>query len=104
MPILRIIRDSMYADRARAYAVILDQRKVGEIWDGESREFPISEGSHDLRLKIDWCGSRSIGFSASPDELVVFRAGSNLRGLKRLLQIPVLCLAWNRYLRLERAT
>ena len=79
MAVMKIVRDSGYADGGRNY-VILDGNKVGKIANGETREFPISNGQHDLSLKIDWCGSRIIRFTAAEGDVLTFDAKSNLRG------------------------
>lgn len=77
---MKIVRDSGYADRLRAYDVVLDGNKVGKIGNGETREFPVSNGQHDLSLKIDWCGSKVIRFTAAAGDVLTFDAKSNLRG------------------------
>jgi quinol monooxygenase YgiN len=56
MPILEIRRDSGYADRIRAYEVWVDDAAVGKIRDGEVKQFTVSSGDHELRIKIDWRG------------------------------------------------
>ena len=80
MAILRIIRDSGYADRLRAYQVIVDGKHVGDLRDGQTKEFPVSAGQRQLSLKIDWCGSKTVSFSVAEDDTVTFHAKSNLRG------------------------
>jgi len=82
MAALTIVRDSGYADRMRAYKVILDGAVIGEIRNGETKEFRVTPGEHQLSLKIDWCGSKAIAFTAPEGDTPVFRAKSNLRGLK----------------------
>ena len=101
MPLLKVVRDSGYADRARAYKVVVDGQTVGEIRNGETREFPITSGQHDVSLKIDWCGSKIISFIATEGDVFTFDAKSNLRG-RRLLMSPWYALfAWNSWLVLE---
>ncbi len=77
---LRIIRDSGYADRLRAYQVIVDSKQVGDLRDGQTKEFPVSAGQHQLSLKIDWCGSKTVLFSVAEGDTVTFHAKSSLRG------------------------
>jgi hypothetical protein len=80
LAVVKIVRDSGYADRVRDYDVILDGNKVGKIGNGETIEFPVSNGRHDLSLKIDWCGSKVIRFTAAEKDVFTFDAESNLRG------------------------
>jgi hypothetical protein len=70
LAIVKIIRDSGYADHLRAYDVVLDGNKVGEIGNGEAREFRVSSGQHDLSLRIDWCGSKVIRFTAAEGDVL----------------------------------
>jgi hypothetical protein len=80
MALLKIVRDSGYADRLRAYTVVLDGQEAGKVGNGETVELPISAGQHSLSLKIDWCGSNTIAFTALEDDVITFDARSNLRG------------------------
>ncbi len=80
MALLKIVRDSGYADRLRTYKVVLDNKEVGKVGDGKTIEFAISAGQHSLSLKIDWCGSNTIQFTALDGDVITFDAKSNLRG------------------------
>src|SRR5271156_3708012 len=77
---LTIVRDSGYADRLRAYKIVLDGAAIGTIRNGETKTFPIFPGPHSLSLKIDWCGSKPAEFKAAGGVSVAFDAKSNLRG------------------------
>jgi hypothetical protein len=77
---LTVSRDSGYTDHFRAYAVVVDGRKIGKLRNGETREFSIEPGSHTIRAKIDWCGSHTQQFTAAEGEPLFFRIKSNLRG------------------------
>jgi hypothetical protein len=102
LALLKIVRDSGYADRLRAYKVIIDGNLVGEIRDGETKEFPISNGQHDLSLKIDWCGSNTIRFTVAQGDLLTFGARSNLRGPKVLAALWYALFAQSSYLLIEQ--
>ena len=104
MGLLRLTRDSGYADRARAYKVILDGAEIGEIRNGETRDYPISAGRHELRLKIDWCGSNVVEFTAEGDAPTVFQVKSNLRGAHALLTFWYTFFARNSYLSIEQTS
>ncbi|MGH9508424.1 MAG: hypothetical protein ACRD2Q_05775 [Terriglobales bacterium] len=60
--------------------MIIDGKKVGEISNGETKEFPIPAGQHQICLKIDWCGSNTVEFTVAESEKPTFHARSNLRG------------------------
>ncbi|MGA2278516.1 MAG: hypothetical protein ABSG00_13025, partial [Terracidiphilus sp.] len=46
------------------------------------KQFPLASGDHELRIKIDWCGSRPINFSIGAEGLAGFEAKSGLLGGK----------------------
>jgi hypothetical protein len=89
MPIFRLTRDSGYADRLRAYKVVLDGTAIGDILNGESKEFSIPAGKHHLETTIDWCKSRVITFEADQPDVPHFRVKSNLRGLILIGALPL---------------
>ena len=79
MATLKIIRESEFRDFLRAYVVVIDGEKVGKIRRGQTKEFPISSGQHELVLRIDWCGSRTIRFSVNDGDELSFFAKSGRR-------------------------
>jgi hypothetical protein len=101
---LTVHRGSTYADRLRAYHVILDGTKIGEIRDGETKSFPISAGQHELSMKIDWCGSRRIQFDAGESDAIVFNTKSNFDGPKILAVIFYAIFAPKHWVLLVRAS
>ena len=98
MALLRIARDSGYADHFRAYKVVVDGETAGEIRDGETKEFSISGGRHNLTLRIDWCGSKTIEFAVVEGEIVTFDARSNLRGPKLFATLWHALFAWSSWI------
>jgi hypothetical protein len=102
MASLTIMRDSGYADRIRKYKVVIDGVVVGHISNGETKEFSVSPGRHHLCMKIDWCGSKPVEFTATEQEAVTFRARSNLRGLKLFGALWRVLFDRNSYILLER--
>ena len=98
MAFLRIVRDSGYADRIRAYKVVVDGSTVGTIGDGETKEFLVSGGQHNVSLKIDWCGSNTIPFAVAEGDVATFDAKSNLRGGMLLAALWYITFARNSYL------
>lgn len=103
MPILEVRRDSGYADRGRAYKVVLDRSVIGEIRDGETRRYTIASGQHVLRISIDWCGSKPAEFSVGEGEVVAFEAKSGLRGIPIFGPLWRALFAWNTWVQLARA-
>jgi hypothetical protein len=104
MPILEIRRDSGYADRLRAYEVLVDSAVVGELRDGEVKQFPIATGDHELRIKIDWCGSIPVKFNVGEGEVAAFEANSALRGGAIMGALWRALVARNTYVKLNRVS
>ena len=94
---IRIKRDSGYADRLRAYKVVLDSNIVGEIRNGQQIELKVTPGKHRLQLKIDWCCSNIVDFEMSDCDME-FQCGSNLRGFKILLAIVYVAVLYDQYI------
>ena len=103
MALLKIVRDSGYADRMRAYQVLLDGKNIGGIRNGETKDFPVSEGEHLLSLKIDWCGSKTIKFFVADGDTTTFYAKSNLRGAKVFSALWYVLFDRHSYLLIEPA-
>jgi len=100
---IKIQRDSGYADRLRAYKVVLDGEVIGEIRNGQLVEFDVAPGMHRLNIKIDWCRSNAVEFEMN-NEVVEFECGSSLRGFKLLLAIIYITLLSGQYLWLRKTS
>jgi hypothetical protein len=101
---IRLVRDSGWADRLRAYHVIVDGEEVGEISNGETKDFRVSPGHHQIRLKIDWCGSNILAFEVAEGDKPTFYAKSNLRRGRVWLGLWYALFARGRYLLIEHGT
>jgi hypothetical protein len=52
---IRVRRASnRWTDSLRAYEVVIDGCVAGRIREGESHEFEVGAGSHEIFLKISW--------------------------------------------------
>lgn len=86
MASLKIVRDSGYADLVRFYEIVLDGKRVGKIWDGDTTELTVSPGQHSLSIRIDWCGSETISFTVEEGSSILFEVKNGCRGVR----IPLL--------------
>jgi hypothetical protein len=79
---LRVTRNpAPWRDRPRAYKVLVDGAVVGKIRNGESADFSVPPGHHEIRLKMDWTGSQVFSLDAEPGEVAHFEcepAGSSM--------------------------
>ena len=72
---ISISRNSGFADIFGAYQVMLDGKQIGKINDGGTETYEVAPGKHELRLKIDWCGSNTVVFDLDKNDLA-FECGS----------------------------
>jgi cold shock CspA family protein len=94
---IRITRESGYADVLRAYKVVLDGKVIGTIRDGQQVEFDVAPGRHQLQLKIDWCRSNIVDFEVDGGT-VEFECGSNVGGCNGMMAIYYVVFLSGEYL------
>lgn len=73
---ITVTRSSQVADKTRSYKVLLDGAQIGDIRDGEAKQFPVPPGEHTLQMKVDWCTSKPLDLHVG-DEPLSFECGSN---------------------------
>lgn len=95
---IKIKRDSSYADFIRSYHVVLDGKTIGKIKQGQEVFYEIPHGTHEIQLKMDWVGSKTIKFVKN-ENIIEFACGNNVRGKDPLLYIT---FKRDQYLWLER--
>jgi hypothetical protein len=98
---VKIKRDSRYADRIRLYKIVLDGNVIGKIKNGQQLELEVPPGKHQLHLKIDWCRSNFVDFEANGGS-IEFECGNNIRGFKILFVIFFITFLPGQYLWLKR--
>jgi hypothetical protein len=96
-----IRRDAGYADKYRAYTVIVDDEPVGSLVAGETASFSVPFGQHRVAVMVDWAGSNTLQVYVSPQHAERLKVRSNLRGARILLGLWYVLFARNSYLRLE---
>jgi hypothetical protein len=57
MATLVVKRASQYNAALRGLPVIIDGQKMGEVRNGETKEFPVTGGVHSVEFKMDWMSS-----------------------------------------------
>lgn len=62
---LIIKRDSEWINAMRDVGIYLDGKKIGVISNGETKQFEIETGKHQLSTRIDWCGSKPVAINLS---------------------------------------
>ena len=72
---LIISRTSELNNRAREFGIYLNNKKIGTIANGETKEFEIEPGIHKINAKIDWCKSQTTEFNIIENESKVIKIG-----------------------------
>ena len=98
---IHIYRQPAYADGLRAYTVLLDGKTVGAVLPGETCTVIAREGSHVVKLTIDWCESNPMTVEALPGFPQRLTVRSNLRGLRLALGLWYVAFARKSYLSLK---
>ncbi|QRM87890.1 hypothetical protein FG167_01180 [Lacinutrix sp. WUR7] len=78
MHTIRIERNSEWNNKARTIGIYIDGEVAGTIDDGETKEFMVASGKHEIHAKIDWCRSPKIEWIVSENETTSLK----LRGFK----------------------
>ena len=63
-----INRTSEYNNRLRDFKIYINDNLIGEIANGETKQFDIEPGKHKLIAKIDWCSSQVFEFETIANE------------------------------------
>jgi hypothetical protein len=103
MPLLKITRQSEYANRMRAIKIFVDAICIGTIENGETKEFEIAKGSHEVQAKIDWCTSNKVTFSINQNDTKSFTMNSFAKNnpLGVFATIYFISFGYNKYLNLK---
>jgi hypothetical protein len=88
---LIIIRNSEYVNRLRTYRIYLDEVKLGNVGNGEAKEFIIPAGRHQVCAKINWCSSPTLSFEVNDQETRTYQVG-NFRHSNWLIPLSIAIL------------
>lgn len=102
MPTLTVRRETAWRDRLRRYRILLDGVEVGQLLPGEVLTLHPEPGPHELRARIDWCGSQPLLVTIG-DGAVVVVVRSALRGWRVLFAAATITRRPDHYLVLEQA-
>lgn len=85
---LTITRTSEWNNKGREIGVYIDSKKMGTISNGETKDFDIDAGSHQINAKIDWCKSPVIDFQAVENQTTEIKIGGyKYAGLIRIIAV-----------------
>ena len=88
-------------DMLRAYAVVIDGNKVGDIRRGETRTFDVAPGRHEIHLEIDWAKSRNLELNLSSGDVASLtcsarppNAGWTVLASKNYIKLEIVDGSW----------
>lgn len=93
-------RGAGWGDKWRSYAIIVDGREIGSIKEHTEVRVPVSAGTHELKLAIDWCRSPDFPVTVAEGKTVIIDCGPNANPFTSLLYIT---LFKNKYIWLKEA-
>ncbi len=97
---VEVKRDAnLWRDRIRAYRIFLDGVEAGRVRRGATYRLAVPPGPHRLRMAIDWCRSREVGFTVQSGETARFRCGPSAGSWRILYDMTI---GWSRYVSLSR--
>ncbi len=99
MGTIKIHRTKEFTNMMRNYQILIDGQLVGTIANGETKDFPVTAGSHTVKAKIDWCGSSDISITLGENETKEFKL-QGLSFLASLFALYYITIARDKYLAL----
>jgi hypothetical protein len=67
MPKVSIVRPSTVFNQGRTYKVIINNKQVAKISNGETLDFELEPGENQILLKLDWTSSQKYTLNLSAD-------------------------------------
>ena len=84
---IQIVRSSQWVNSMRSYNIHLDGKNIGKIENGKTIEFESTEGSHQLKITIDWY-SGDYNFRLKTGEKICFIVAATYNGNISIKQQP----------------
>ena len=100
---LTITRYCTYASSFDKFKIFCDEKNIGKIKQGETIEFDIPQGEHEIYLKVYWCRSQKIKITEHEKDVQLYCA-TNLKGFRIFFAVMYITLLCNKYIRLERTS
>ena len=70
---IKIERNSEWNNKTREIGIYIDGEKVGTINDGETQDYAVENGKHEVYAKIDWCRSQKIELNVAENETTILK-------------------------------
>jgi hypothetical protein len=80
MASVRLKRTNENNNSMRDYKIFIDGKEVGRIANGETKDFPMTDGQHIITAKIDWCSSQDFPLHIKDNETKELKVGGFKNG------------------------
>lgn len=96
MPILTINRANEYENKGRKIQILINDKSVAKIKNGEMLKLELPSGKHMIQAKIDWCYSNILELELNKDTNIKLGKGKGSAlyritfGYKNYLQLTQL--------------
>ena len=94
---LKISRTTQLINKSRAYIIYINDKKVGSINNGETKEFQVNTANCSIYVKIDWCKTKPLILSVSDKAIVILEIGCTIKKRKSYLITSISVLAYALY-------
>lgn len=84
---ITLFRTSQYVNGMREYDIYLDGEKINAISNGETKTIEVSDGNHEIYLKIDWCKSKKLNINLDEGQELKLKCGSKVTGIKQIFAL-----------------
>lgn|GEM_PF-795225 len=84
---ITIVRTSQRVNSMREYDIYLDGQKINAISNGETKTIEVSDGNHEIYLKVDWCKSKKLNINLAEGQELKLKCGSKITGMKQIFSL-----------------
>lgn len=84
---ITIVRTSQRVNSMREYDIYLDGQKINAISNGETKTIEVSNGNHEIYLKVDWCKSKKLNINLAEGQELKLKCGSKITGIKQIFSL-----------------
>lgn len=84
---ITIARTSQRVNSMREYDIYLDGQKINAISNGETKTIEVSNGNHEIYLKVDWCKSKKLNINLAEGQELKLKCGSKITGVKQIFSL-----------------
>jgi len=66
---VKITRIKQYANKFRKISIYINDSKIGEIKDGQTKVFEVDAGINEIYVEIDWCKTKPLKLNIDNNQI-----------------------------------